>query len=344
MRSRKVFIIAEAGSNWRMGERHRDIQMAKTLIDHSADAQADAIKFQSFASKNVYVENAGRPDYMAKSNNSINEIFKDISLPIDVIPLLADHSKERGIKFMSSVFSVEDAKAIDPYVSIHKIASYEITHSRLIEFVAGTGKPLILSTGAATYEEIEWAIDDFHRHGGKQVTLMQTTAKYPAPLSTLNLKTIPTLMNRFGVPVGLSDHSRDAVIGPVAAVALGASVIEKHFTLHNSLPGPDHAFALTPKELKDMVRAIRNTEDALGRGEKSVLPEERELREYAQRGIQAIRAIKKGDILKEGVNIDILRPGRQKKGLHPRFLPQIEGKRSKRNIPKGQGIVMTDYE
>lgn len=344
MRSGKVFIIAEAGSNWRMGERQRDIQMAKTLIDLAAEAKADAIKFQSFASKSVYVEKAGRPDYMAKSDESINDLFKDISLPIDVVPLLTHHSKKRGIKFLSSVFSVEDAKAIDPYLSIHKIASYEITHSRLIEFVAGTGKPLIMSTGATTYEEIEWALDHFRNHGGKEITLMQTTAKYPAPLPALNLKAIPTMMKRFGVPVGLSDHSRDPVIAPVVAVALGASIIEKHFTLHNLLPGPDHSFALTPSELKEMVRAIRDAEHTLGSGEKSVLPEERELREYAQRSIQAIRKIKKGNVLKEGVNIDILRPGRQMRGLHPKFLPEIEGKRSKRNIAVGEGIATTDYE
>lgn len=344
MKSAKVFIIAEAGSNWRMGERQRDIKMAKTLIDLAADAKVDAIKFQSFASKSVYVQNAGLPGYMAKSDKSINDIFEDISLPTDILPLLADHSKRQGIKFLSSVFSVEDARAVNPYVSVHKIASYEITHSRLIEFVAGTGKPLLLSTGAATHEEIEWALEHFRKHGGNMITLMQTTAKYPAPISSLNLKAIPALAKRFGVPVGLSDHSRDPVIGPVAAVALGATVIEKHFTLNNSLPGPDHAFALTPIELKEMVRAIRDAEESLGSGKKSVQPEELELREYAQRGIQATRAIKKGDVLKEGVNIDILRPGKQKKGLHPKFLPKIRGNRAKRDIPAGDGISNADYE
>lgn len=343
MKSGRVFIIAEAGSNWRMGERQRDIAMAKGLIEHAAEAKVDAIKFQSFSAKSVYVQNAGLPGYMSKSDKSINDIFEDISLPADVLPLLSDHCKKYGIKFLSSVFSIEDAKAVDPYVQMHKIASYEITHSRLIEFVAGTGKPLILSTGAATYDDIEWALEHFRKHGGRQVTLMQTTAKYPAPLSTLNLKAIPTLAKRFGVPVGLSDHSRDPIIGPLAAVALGAVAIEKHFTLHNSLPGPDHAFALTPKELKEMVRTIRDAEKALGSAEKRVLLEEQELRNYAQRGIQATRAIKKGEVFKEGTNIDILRPGKQKKGLHPKFLPKIEGMRAKRNIPAGDGIIDADY-
>jgi N-acetylneuraminate synthase len=257
--------------------------------------------------------------------------------------MLADYSRKCAIKFLSSVFSIEDARAVDPYVPMHKIASYEITHSRLIEFVAGTGKPLILSTGAATYDDIKWSLEHFYKYGGKQVTLMQTTAKYPAPLSALNLKAIPTLAKRFGVPVGLSDHSREPLIGPVAAVALGAVAIEKHFTLHNSLPGPDHAFALTPNELREMVKAIRDAEQALGNGEKVVLPEEQELRNYAQRGIQAIKTIKKGEVFHEGVNLDILRPGKQKKGVHPKFLPKIEGRRSRRTILAGEGIRETDY-
>jgi N-acetylneuraminate synthase len=340
----RVFIIAEAGSNWRVGGREQDLKMAKTLIDLAADAKVDAIKFQSFASKSVYVQDAGLPGYMAKSSKSINDIFEDISLPVENIPLLADYSSKCAIKFLCSVFSVQDAKTVDPYVSAHKIASYEITHSRLIEFVAKTHKPLILSTGGATIEEIRWAVKHFYKHGGKKITLMQTTAKYPAPASSLNLKAIPVLAKKFGVPVGLSDHSRDPVIAPVAAVALGASVIEKHFTLDNSFPGPDHAFALVPAELKEMVRAIRDTERALGNGVKSVQPEEAELRKYAQRGIQATTAIKKGYTLKEGVNIDILRPGKQKKGLHPRFLPKIEGRKAKRNIPAGRGITRADYE
>ena len=240
--------------------------------------------------------------------------------------------------------SVDDARAINKYVKIHKIASYEITHSRLIEFMAKTKKPLILSTGAATNDEIKWSVNHFYKNGGKQISLMQVTAKYPAPLSTLNLKVIPKLVEQFNVPVGLSDHSIDPVIGPVAAVALGATIIEKHFTLNKKLPGPDHSFALTPDQLKLMVKSIRDCESSLGTGEKTVQKEELELRRFAQRSIQAIKPIKKGDIFMEGVNIDILRPGKQKQGLHPKFLSQIINKKAKRKIPSGQGIVSRDYE
>jgi len=342
----KTFIIAEAGSNWKVGSPERDWEMAKSLIDVASNAKTDAIKFQTYRAETVYVPNAGGPDYLKKkgTKNSINKIFEELSMPYEFIPKLARYCNQKRIKFMSTPFSVKDAKAIDPFVEIHKIASYEITHSRLIEFIASTGKPLILSTGAATIFEIEWAVDFFKRKGGKKISLMQTTAKYPAPVSSLNLNTIPWLKKKFNLSVGLSDHSRDPVIAPVAAVALGADLIEKHFTLHNQLPGPDHFFALTPNELKTMVKSIRECEMVLGKSKKNVQESEKELRRYAQRGIQAIKSIKKGDRFKEGKNIDILRPGKRLKGLHPRFLDEIEGKKATRNISLGDGILREDFE
>jgi len=342
----KTFIIAEAGSNWKVGSPERDWEMAKSLIDVASSAKADAIKFQTYRAETVYVPNAGSPNYLRKktTKNSINKIFDELSMPYEMIPKLARYCKHKQIKFMSTPFSVEDAKALDPFVEIHKIASYEITHSRLIEFIANTGKPLILSTGAATISELEWAVDFFKRKKGKKISLMQTTAKYPAPISSLNLNTIPWLKKKFNLPVGLSDHSRDPIIAPVTAVALGASLIEKHFTLHNQLPGPDHFFALTPNELLTMVRAIRECEISLGKSEKNVQAEEKELRRYAQRGIQAIKNIKKGELLREGKNINILRPGKRRKGLHPKFLEQIEGKKTTRNISLGDGILREDFE
>ena len=171
---------------------------------------------------------------------------------------------------------------------------------------------------------------------------MQCTAKYPAPLDSMNLNVIPLLKNTFACEVGLSDHSRDPIIAPVAAVALGATVIEKHFTIHNQLPGPDHPFAITPSELAKMVRAIRQTEETLGDGIKKPSSHEKELRSFAKRSIQAIAHIKKGQIFKEGKNIDILRPGLQKQGIHPNYIEEIEGKKAKRNIPLGDGIQLDD--
>jgi len=345
MPTQHTFIIAEAGSNWRMGTKTRDLSMAKSLIDVAAECKCDAIKFQTYKSETTYVSNAGKSDYLSNSgiNEQITEIFQDLSMPYDMIPELADYCKTQKIEFMSTPFSVNDAKAIDPFVLRHKIASFEISHLRLIEFLAGTNKPLILSTGASTLEEIEWAVNYFYDNGGKDISLLHTISKYPAPLSSLNLKIISELEKKFNIPVGFSDHSRSPTIGPITAVSLGGQIIEKHFTLNNNLPGPDHSFALTPIELKNMVEAIRGCELVLGSNEKTILQEEFELREFAHRGIQAIKEIKENDIFKEGENVDILRPGKQKQGIHPKYLEQLSGKKSKRNISQGEGIIQGDW-
>jgi len=342
---KRVFIIAEAGSNWRCGSYPRDLRRAKNLIQIACQAEVDAVKFQTYRPETVYVPNAGSSDYLyeAGMRDSINDILREHSMPYEMIPELAAYCIDTGIQFMSTPFSIADAEAINPHVRMHKIASYEISHPHLIEFVAKTGKPLILSTGGATRDDIEWALNHFRIHGGKKIALMQCTAKYPAPLSTLNARVIPELIREFNVPVGLSDHSRDPIIGPVAAVAMGATIIEKHFTLDNRLPGPDHSFAITPDELGLMVQAIRKTEQALGSSEKTAQPAEEELRQFGQRAIQAVREIKIGDTLRVGVNIDILRSGKRQKGLHPKYSPEVEGKTATREIRLGDGITEGDY-
>ncbi len=341
-----TFIIAEAGSNWRMGTPARDFAMGKVLIDVAVQAGADAVKFQTYRPETVYVENAGESDYLAEAGikQNIRDIFADLAMPYELVGRLADYCQQQGILFMSSPFSVRDFEAVDPFVLIHKIASYEISHIRLLEAAAKSGKPLVLSTGASNHEDIRFAVNHFYQHGGQHLILMQCTARYPAPLDTLLLRVIPTLKAVYGVPVGLSDHSADPIIGPVGAVALGASVIEKHYTLDKRLPGPDHAFALIPDELKRLVKAVRDMEQALGTAEKVIQNAEEELYSFARRTIQAVQPICKGDILVEGLNIDILRSGKQKAGLHPRFMGEIEGKTATRDIPVGDGIQAGDYQ
>ncbi|MBN4066697.1 GNAT family N-acetyltransferase [Simkania negevensis] len=342
----RVFIIAEAGSNWRMGCKERDIAMAKALIDVALDSGADAVKFQTYRPETVYVDNAGKSRYLEKGgiDQDIREIFADLAMPYEMVPIIAEYSKKQGIAFMSTPFSKQDFEAVDPFVSIHKIASYEISHVRLLECAARSGKPLILSTGASTEEDIAWAVDTFYDNGGKDLILMQCTAKYPAPPDSLNLRSIPWLKKRFGCPTGLSDHSRNPILAPVVAVALGASVIEKHYTLNNSLPGPDHSFAVEPKELTAMVKAIREAEEMLGVEEKKIERSEEELHAFARRGIQAIRLVRDGEVLQEGVNIDILRPGQQCRGIHPKHLIELEGKKATKDIPLGAGIANDDWE
>ncbi|MGH6995012.1 MAG: GNAT family N-acetyltransferase [Stellaceae bacterium] len=341
----RVFVVAEAGSNWRAGNPQADMDQARRLIDVAAAAGADAVKFQTYRAETVYVADAGESDYLAASGikKNIREIFADLEMPYDMLPKLAEEARARGLQFMSTGFSPADFAAIDPLVTIHKIASYEIGHLRLLDLAAKSGKPLLLSTGAAEIEDIAWAVDRFRAKGGRDLCLMQCTAKYPASFEALNLAVIDTLRRRFGVAVGLSDHSRDPVTAPVAAVALGARAIAKHFTPDNKLPGPDHAFALEPHELKLMVTKIREAEAARGSGVKEIGPEERELASFARRGVQATRAIRKGERLHEGQNIDILRPGKQSLGVHPRYIEQIEGCAATRDIAAGQGLQLGDW-
>ncbi len=341
-----VLIIAEAGSNWRMGTPARDRAMGRALIDVAAEAGADAVKFQTYRAETVYVPNAGESEYLSEAGikEDISDIFQDLAMPYEMVGDLAAYCAQRGILFMSSPFSVEDFAAVDPHTLIHKIASYEISHIRLLQAAAQSGKPLVLSTGASHHDDIAFAVEWFRQQGGEHLVLMQVTAKYPAPLSSAALRVIPALQARYGVPVGLSDHTLDPLIAPLGAVALGASVIEKHYTLDKRLPGPDHRFALTPTQLAQMVRGIREMEQALGTtDEKTVQADEEELYHFARRTVQATRPIAQGEPLQEGVNIGILRPGQQRAGVHPRHLPHIEGQRATRDIPLGDGIQESDY-
>lgn len=330
------FVIAEAGSN-----HNGKLEQAKKLIDEAARAGADAVKFQLFKAEKLYVKTAGSADYL-KDGKSIFQIIKDMELPEEWLGTLASYCDKRGVIFLSSVFDEESADLLDKYVPAHKIASYECNHVPLIRHVARKGKPVIISTGASTMEEIKDAVDAVRSEGGK-LALLQCTAKYPAPLTAVNVRVVQTLKEKFNVPTGFSDHSREPFIAPLAAVALGASIIEKHFTLDNSLPGPDHKFALEPHELKLFVEYIRGTEKALGTSEKFVIPEEKELYEFAKRSIHAIKDIRKGEKFTDE-NIAALRPGKAGRGLPPKYLEQIIGKKAKRDISVWKGIVAGDFE
>lgn len=341
----QVYIIAEIGSNWRIGHDVPDFNIAKKMIEAAALAGANAVKFQIFNPETLYVSNAGQSHYLAAAGikDDIQDLFNHVVVPHEMIPQLSEWSQANGLDFIATAFSPKDFAAIDPYVAKHKIASYEIGHTHLIELAARSGKPLLMSTGAATEEEIAWAVETFQRAGGQDLTLLQCTARYPAEPSGMNLRVIPWLMHRFQLSAGLSDHSPDPIAAPASAVALGATVIEKHMTLNKSFEGPDHAFALTPEEFFQMVAEIRKIEPMLGLGVKAVHESEQELRAFARRGIQALKEIQKGDAFKEGDNIAILRPGNQPLGVHPLFLPTICGKKAVRSISKGTGIQFEDF-
>jgi len=342
--SKHTFVIAEVGSNWKCGAYDDDLERAKELIKVTAKAGADAVKFQTYKPETTYVLGAGKTNYLSEHgiNENINDIFQRLSMPYEMLPELAKFCEQENIMFMSTPFSIQDAKEVDQHVQIHKIASFEINHVRLLDFLADTGKPILISTGASTYDEIDFAVDRVMKRGNQNISLMQCTSKYPCPLEALNLSVIPQMKSRYNIPVGFSDHSVEPMIAPILAIGLGARIIEKHFTLDRKLPGPDHPFALIPSELELMIKSIRYAESALGSGRKEILKEELELRKFATRAIQAIREISKGEILKEGVNIDVLRPGGRMRGLEPRFLGLVQGKKATKDIKIGDGI--TEYK
>ncbi len=343
----KAFIIAEAGSNWRVsGNDAKDLQQAYKMIEVAKEAGADAVKFQVFRAKTLYVPNAGSAEYMEKMGipTKMEDIFEELSMPYEMIPKLAKRSEEVGIEFMATPFSKEDFLAVDPYVKRHKIGSYELGHIRLLELAAQSKKPLYLSCGVSKIEDIEWAVSYYRKMGGNDLTLLQCCAEYPAQNSGMHLAAIAWMSSYFHLPTGLSDHSIDPIVAPVAAVAFGAVAIEKHFTLSKQLPGPDHSFAVEPNELKAMVDAIRQAEVMVGSKIKQVAKEEMELYYFARRGLQAITPIKKGELLVEDKNFAILRPGKQKIGIAPRYINSVAGKVATRDIALGEGIGEHDFK
>ena len=323
----EVFVIAEAGSNWKAGTLEEDLQRSEELIKAASDAGADAIKFQTYRSSSVYSENAGKSEYLTKQgiNENIEEIFDKFSMPYEMIPKLAKICNEKQIEFMSMPFSVEDAKQIDPFVSVHKVASFEINHVRLLEFLAKTKKPIFISTGASTTTEIEFALDICKNNGNDKVTILQCTSKYPAPLSSMNLSVIKNLKEKFDIPVGFSDHSVEPIIAPLLSISYGASVIEKHFTIDKKLSGPDHSFALEPKELKRLISSIRGVESILGSNKKAPTINEEKNKIVSRRSLVAKREIRQGNIFSMD-NLTNKRPGN---GISPFELWTYIGKKSK---------------
>jgi N,N'-diacetyllegionaminate synthase len=327
------YVIAEAGSN-----HDGRLEQARRLIDVAAEAGADAVKFQLFRASKLYARGAGRSEYL-KLDRSIYDVIADMEMPYEWLPALADHSASRSIDFLASAFDEESVDRLDPLVRAYKIASYEMTHLPLVRYTAARGKPLIVSTGTADLLEVGETVAAM---AGRPLALMQCTAAYPAPLDALNLRAIVTMKAAFGVPVGLSDHSRDPLVGPLAAVALGANLLEKHFTLSNRLPGPDHAFAVEPDELALLVRKVREAESALGSGDKTVQPVEQELRRFARRAIFVARDVASGEPLGPD-NLVILRCGALEPGLPPSAWDRVVGRRAARPLSAQAPLTAADY-
>lgn len=320
------FIIAEAGSN-----HDGDLRRAFQLVDIAADCGADAVKFQTFRAKNLYPRTEVRPRYLRKLGvkKTIYQTIADMEMPFEWLKPLAARCRKLGIQFMSTPFDEDCADRMDPFVPAYKIASYEMTHIPLLRHVASKGKPLIISTGAATRAEIDRVLSSM-RPG--PVALMQCTAKYPAPPESMNLLTIPAMKRRYGVPVGLSDHSETAATAAVAAVVLGANLLEKHFTVSRSLKGPDHSYAIEPDGLRGMIRAVRDAEKMMGDGIKRPHQVERELREY-RRGLFTLAPVERGERF-TAANVGVLRRGgKPETSLRPEHYPSLLGRRAARDLP-----------
>lgn len=330
------FVIAEAGSN-----HNGSLEQACRLIDVAADAGADAVKFQVFRADRLYPRTAGFSDYL-KVSTPIFDIISSLEMPLEWIPRLAERAAERGLLFLASAFDEASVDALDPYVSAYKVASYEMTHYPLLRYVAGKGKPVIVSTGASNLDEVAEMVAEMGRIGHAGLALMQCTAAYPAPLESINVRAIATMKAQFGVPVGLSDHSQDAVIGPAAACAVGANLLEKHFTLSTLLPGPDHRFAVEPDGLRQMIQTVRAVEASLGTGEKIPHAVEGELRAFARRSIFTLRPVAAGEAL-TSENVAVLRCGKLAAGLAPRDLPSVIGTRAVRALEGEYAIQAGDF-
>lgn len=322
------YIIAEAGSN-----HNGSLKQAKKLIDVAVEAKADAVKFQLYKAETLYSKYT--PEFSYLKGKNPYELIKSIETPREWIKELVDHCKKNNIDFLASAFDFEAVDLLNKYVSAFKTASVEIVDLELIKYTAEKGKPMIISTGMANLGEIEDVINAIKSIGIEKIILLHCNSLYPTPTEIVNLKAMETMKNAFKIPIGFSDHTLGIHI-PIAAVAMGACVIEKHFTLDRTLPGPDHSFAIEPDELKEMVRFIRDVENAQGEGikEKSELESE-EMYIKARRSIHAKVDIPKGVKITRGMLI-IKRPGY---GIKPKFIDLVMGRETKKDIKEDEWIT-----
>lgn len=331
------FIIAEAGVN-----HNGDIEIAKKLIDAAKDAGADAVKFQTFKTENVVTKHAQMAEYQKKNigkEESQFEMIKKFELRYEDFEELKEYCDKKEIVFLSTPHSSDAIDFLEPLVPVYKVGSGDLTNLPFLRELAKKRKPIILSTGMATLDEIEEAVETVKRNGCGEIVLLQCVTSYPARIEDVNLRAIQTLKQAFKLPVGFSDHTLSTII-PAVATAMGACIIEKHFTLDKNLPGPDHKASLEPKELKEMIRNIREVEKAMGNGIKEPTVAEEKIKKVVRKSIVAKVDISKEAIITRAM-IDIKRPGT---GIPPKYLNKIVGSKSRRDIGKDEVILWSDIE
>jgi N-acetylneuraminate synthase len=331
----RCYVIAEIGSNF-----NGSLSNAKKLIKLAKDTGADAAKFQSFIPEKI-ISRRGFEKKMAfqkKWKKSVWEVYTDAQLPLTWHEELNNYAKSIGIDFLSTPYYYE---AVDTLVKLKvpaiKIGSGEITNHEFLRYVGKTMKPILLATGASTIHEVEEAVNVIKSTGNKDIVLMQSITQYPSPITDANLKVIETYRTKFKLNTGYSDHSPGSLV-VLASVAIGACVIEKHFTINSKLQGPDHAHSLDPTDFKEMVSNIRLLEAAMGDGKKRVEKCEKETRIIQRRGIWTITNISKGEPFTK-LNVDVLRPTL---GVPASKYSQIIGKIAKRNFMAYEPIKESD--
>ena len=341
-----IFIIAEAGVN-----HNGDVKIAKQLIDAAVSAGADAVKFQSFSAGQLVTAQAAKAEYQIKNtsdNGSQLAMLKKLELSAGDMEELAFYAQKKNILFLSTAFDIEHVDFLDGLgMPVFKIPSGEITHQALLEHIAAKRKPIILSTGMANMGEIEKAVNWIYKiwsqnppagwKGGAALTLLHCTSCYPTAPADCNLRAIQTMKQTFNLPVGYSDHTVGIEV-TLAAAALGASVIEKHFTMDKNMPGPDHQSSLEPDELANLISGIRNIEKALGDGRKQATTAERGIQQSIRRSIVTARAIKAGEIF-ESKAFCYKRPGT---GIAPEHKDMVVGLAAKRDIPTDYVLTWDD--
>lgn len=326
------FVIAEAGVN-----HNGNLDMAMQLVDVAAEAGADAVKFQTFNPDTLVTKTAGKARYQKASRDdreTFYEMLCHLRLTYDDFRKLSDRAQERGILFMSKGYKEDLDFLFELGVPMFKIDSASIIYYSHLRKAAEFGIPIVLSTGTATLGEVEKALETIYEAGNHQVILLHCTSAYPTPIEQVNLRAMVTLRNAFGLNVGLSDHSEGIEVA-LAAVALGAVVVEKHFTLDRNLPGPDHRASLEPDELAALVRGIRKVEAALGSSRKRPTTLERENTLVIRRSLVAERAIKAGELF-DTSTVSFKRPSG---GLGEEFMEVILGRIATRDIGEGEPIT-----
>lgn len=329
----KTLIIAEAGVN-----HNGSIEMAKQLIDAAAVAGVSYVKFQTFKAEKLVTKEAKQAEYQQRNaaDDSQYAMLKKLELSQAQHEELVSYCKQKGVRFLSTAFDLESIYYLHSVnLGLWKIPSGEITNYPYLKKIAQYGEPVIMSTGMCSMYDVEQAINVLLKNGltKEQITLLHCNTEYPTPMPDVNLRAMLQMKEKFGVRVGYSDHTKGIEV-PIAAVSLGAEVIEKHFTLDRNLPGPDHKASLEPKELKAMVDAIRNIEQALGNGQKQVSKSEEKNMAIARKSIVAAKDIKKGELLTEN-NLTTKRPGT---GISPMCWEEVIGTKAIRDFEEDELI------